>query len=69
MDQALGMNQHCEMGIVVRETAASVVGFGRRFLLWTMNCRKGKVSWDKAAEIGFVLLNVKSEHKRVCPWC
>lgn len=29
-------------------------------------CRKGKVSWDKAAAMGSVLLNAKSEHKRVC---
>ena len=65
MDQALGMNQGCETRVVDYETTASFVGFGRCFLLWTMSCRKGKVSRDKAAEIGFVLLNVKSEHKRV----
>lgn len=67
MDQALGMTQDCEMRVADCETThrSSVVGFGRCFLLWTMTCRKGKVSRDKAARIGFVLLNVKSEHKRV----
>lgn len=32
-------------------------------------CRKGKVSWDKAAAMVLVLLNAKTEHKRVCSWC
>lgn len=54
------------MRIVTCETPASVVAFGRCFLLWTMDYRKRKISWDKAGETGLVLLNVKSEHKRVC---
>lgn len=67
MDQALGMTQGCETRVVDCETTrrSSVVGFGRCFLLRTTTCRKGKVSRDKAARIGFVLLSVKSEHKRV----
>lgn len=63
LDQELGMQQGYEMKeLVIRDTAASVLVESERcFLLWAMNCIKGKASWDKTAEIGFVLLNAKGQ--------